>query len=146
MESFCKNCGAAISSDDKFCESCGAKNPDYNGGNEVSSNTATVNTVESTNNQYTAQNFNNNTQTTGKKTSGLAIGSLVCSLVGLLVAGMALGIVAICLSIAAKNRMKTYPNEGGKGMATAGLVIGIIDVAFALLWTVIRVSSLSSIF
>ena len=35
MESFCKNCGAAISSDDKFCESCGAKNPDYNGGNEV---------------------------------------------------------------------------------------------------------------
>lgn len=143
MEGFCKKCGAAIGPDDKFCQSCGEKNPEYKGSSVDNTNTSNANTVSSANNQYTTQSINDNYNAQpAKKTNGLAIASLVCSLVGLIVAGMIMGILAICLSIAAKNKMKVYTNEGGKGMATAGLVIGIIDVAFTVLWTVINVSTL----
>jgi hypothetical protein len=59
--------------------------------------------------------------------NGMAIASLVCSLVGLLIAGFILGPLAIifgALGIGKANKM----GGKGKGMAIAGLIIGCVDV------------------
>lgn len=53
---------------------------------------------------------------------GLAIASMVLGIVGLIVFGLPCGILAIIFSIVSKKKAKS-------GMATAGLVLGIIDIA-----------------
>ena len=62
---------------------------------------------------------------------GLATASMVLGLVGLLVAALPCGILAIIFSVVSKKKIKS-------GMATAGLVLGIIDLVgwalFMLLW------------
>lgn len=64
-----------------------------------------------------------------KKFNGYAIASLVCSLIGLLIFGMPLGLAAIVTGI---NGIKEFDNETQKykWIAVIGLVIGIIDVIF----------------
>lgn len=49
---------------------------------------------------------------------------MVCGIVGLLLFGIILGPIAIALGAWAKSD----PSQGGSGMATAGIVLGIIDV------------------
>lgn len=71
------------------------------------------------------------------KTSGKAIASFVLSLVGILVAGLICGIIGVCLSVAATNEMKSNPFIKGKGLATAGLVISIIDIIIMVLYFMI---------
>lgn len=137
MERFCMHCGTKLSEGEKFCPNCGASTEDV----EVAQN----NNIQNSNVQTNTVNNNVQSNTTAEqpaKTNGMAIASLVCSLVGLLIAGIWLGILAICFSIAAKKRMKVFTNEKGNGLATAGLVIGIIDVAFAFLGTIINVMTL----
>jgi hypothetical protein len=65
--------------------------------------------------------------------TGLAVAGLICGLAGLLFLPIILGPLAIIfggigLSNAAKN-----PIGHGKSMATAALVLGIIDVCFVVL-------------
>ena len=50
-----------------------------------------------------------------------------------IVAGIILGIVSISLGAAALNHMKTFPEEKGKGLAIAAIVIGIIDIVGAII-------------
>ena len=124
MGKFCKYCGSELNDETKFCPKCGAKIEEI---------------IE--NNDQT--NENKRDDVTGEtKTNPAAVASLVCSLVGLIIAGLPLGIVAICLSVAAKKHIKVFPNEKGSGMATAGLVIGIIDVVFTSIWTIIKTANL----
>ena len=124
MGRFCKYCGSELNDGTKFCPKCGAK----------------IEEIIENNNQT---NENKRDDVTGEtKTNPAAVASLVCSLVGLIIAGLPLGIVAICLSVAAKKHIKVFPNEKGSGMATAGLVIGIIDVVFTSIWTIIRTANL----
>ena len=78
------------------------------------------------------------------ESKGLSIASMVLGIVSLVM--LCIYYVSIPCAILAIIFAMVGRKKGGKGMATAGLVIGIIDVAFALLWTVIRVSSLSSIY
>lgn len=124
MSKICNHCGTMLNDDEKFCANCGAKVEEVN---PVVNNTTTV--------------VNNNTQTTqtnptgaaqGQKTNGMAIAAMVCGIVGLIILPIWLGITALCLAIAAKNRLKVFPQEKGKGMATAGLVLGIIDIAWGI--------------
>jgi hypothetical protein len=62
-------------------------------------------------------------------TNGMAIASLVCSLVGLLTCiGAPIGIV---LGHVAKGQIKTSGEEGD-GLATAGLIVGYIAVVLYL--------------
>jgi uncharacterized Tic20 family protein len=56
---------------------------------------------------------------------GRAVASLVTGIIGLLIFGIILGPIAIWLGVSAKND----PAQGGEGMARAGIVLGIIDVA-----------------
>ncbi len=66
-------------------------------------------------------------------TNKKAIWSLVTGILGLLCCGLA-GIAAIILGQSAKKEIATS-GEGGSGLATAGVVIGVI----ALVWMVISI-------
>jgi len=63
-----------------------------------------------------------------KKVNGLAVAGFVISLVGLFCAGIICGIISVVLSAVALKQIPAK-NQGGKGLAVAGLVIGIIDLA-----------------
>ena len=57
-----------------------------------------------------------------------AVASLVCGIIGLFLFGVILGIIAISMSMKAKRAIAADPMYGGGGLATAGLVLGIIDL------------------
>ncbi len=60
-------------------------------------------------------------------TAGKATGALVCGIVGLLLCGVILGPVAIYLGMTAKREIQESGGRlKGSGMATAGIVLGII--------------------
>lgn len=89
------------------------------------------------------------------KTSGMAIGSLVCGILGILtgwipvvgVSGWALAIVAIALGIAAVGQINRSPAHfAGKGMAVTGIVLGSVTIGFAILFLTILATILQSIF
>lgn len=60
-----------------------------------------------------------------KSGGGFAIASLVCSLVGLLFYGIIMGIISIIFGVIGLESKRS-------GLATAGLIIGIIDVVVVL--------------
>jgi len=67
-------------------------------------------------------------------TSSSAIWALVCGIAGFFLCGLILGIAAINLGNKAKKEIQASNGQiGGNGMATAGIVLGVIDlVAWAL--------------
>ncbi len=74
-------------------------------------------------------------QAAGPKTNGMAIGSLICGIVGLLLCGILLGPVAIGLGFAARKRIaESGGYEQGQGMATAGIIMGFVGVAIFVLF------------
>jgi hypothetical protein len=73
------------------------------------------------------------------RTNGAAIGALVCALVG--AGSFGLGSVAsIVLGHTARKQIRERGDQGG-GMATAGLVIGYLGLAFWILFWVLGASS-----
>jgi hypothetical protein len=58
--------------------------------------------------------------------SGKAIASLVLGIVGLIVFGVIMGALAIIFGVMALSDIKRDPGLGGRGMAQAGLITGII--------------------
>lgn len=64
-------------------------------------------------------------------TNGMAVTSLVCGIVGVVLCPFVPSILAVVFSVVAKNQIRDSSGaQGGAGMATAGLVLGIIGVAF----------------
>ena len=62
-------------------------------------------------------------------TDGKATGALVCGIVGLLLCGVVLGPVAIYLGTKAKKEIRSSDGRlKGEGLATAGIVMGVIAV------------------
>ena len=128
MSRTCKYCGNVLADGDNFCQKCGAVADavqDNNPGMAAQAN-------QTSNNNFNNQQQVNNSEYQGK-TSGTAVGGFVCGIVGLFIAGIILGIVAISLGAAAKNHMKTFPGEKGNGLATAAIVLGIIDIVGAII-------------
>lgn len=70
---------------------------------------------------------------------GMSIASMVLGIVGLIVFALPCGILAIIFAILGKKK-------GGKGFATAGLVLGIIDAAFGLFAIISAVLMVGSLF
>jgi len=69
-----------------------------------------------------------------RRTSGLAIASLVCGILSLVLfwapwLGFILGIIAIVFGGVALRQTGREPNIEGRGMAIAGLVCGIVGIA-----------------
>jgi len=70
-----------------------------------------------------------------KRTSGMAIASLVIGIIGILIFGIILGPIAIILGALAKNEISKRPQElQGSGQATAGIVCGIIAI---VVWVIV---------
>ena len=70
-------------------------------------------------------------------TSGKAIASLVCGIIGILIFGIILGPLAICLGVSAKNDIKARPGElGGTCQADAGIICGAVAL---VIWVIVVV-------
>lgn len=116
---FCRDCGGTLSRNALACPHCGAAGvagPD----------------IESVLHESTTP-VQGQARLTGKQEyGGLALAGFICSLVGVFLFGLILGIVGLVLSSVALSGMKRVGNHNGKGFATAGLVIGIVDVGLWL--------------
>lgn len=141
MSNFCMHCGTMLSEDEKFCPNCGAK---VEAKQEVKSEAVEPSTIID-NNQANQNNLNNNVNQAAatQKTNGLAIASMVCGIVGVFIANLWLGIIALSLGIVAKNKLKIFPEQKGKGMATAGIVLGIVDLGLAVLGFIIAIATIN---
>lgn len=71
-----------------------------------------------------------------QKTNGLAIAALVTGIVGLSIFGIVFGHVAL-------SQIKTR-NEGGKGLAITGLVLGYVGSAGYLFWFLVLMGAAAS--
>ena len=76
------------------------------------------------------------TSTAVVKTEPLAIWSLVLSLLGLFCCGFVLGIGGVVCGHLALSKLQREPHLQGKGLATAGLIIGYIAIVFWLMYVV----------
>jgi hypothetical protein len=67
--------------------------------------------------------------------------SLVFGIIGLIPLGIGIifGPIAIVLSLGAKSRIQENPGLGGRRRATAGLVLGIVAIVFAILGLLLRI-------
>jgi len=63
---------------------------------------------------------------------------MVLGIIGVVVAGMVLGIIAIVLAAKARRFIAADPQRyGGKEMATAGMVLGIVGLCIWGIWFII---------
>lgn len=115
MNNFCPNCGKENKTNSNFCPNCGTAM------NDSAISTPNVSATE--------------------KTNGLALAGFITALVSLLINFWGIvGIVATILS--GVGLSKTGPGkEKGRGMAIAGLIIGI----FSILYGVIQLIALAEL-
>lgn len=131
MEKYCLHCGAKIGEGEKFCQNCGASVEEVK--DEVVSNAQE--NIQNT----TVDNMQNNINNGPAKTNGMAIASFVCSLVGIILFGFIMGILAISLGVSARKRIEVFNNnEKGKGLALAGIIIGIVDIVFTAIGLILK--------
>jgi hypothetical protein len=76
-----------------------------------------------------------------KITAPGATAALVCGIIGLFFCGVILGIVAIVKGNEAKRSIASDPTYGGGGMATAGIVLGILDLIGWAIFLLVRLSA-----
>ena len=77
---------------------------------------------------------------------GFAITSMILGILALIscYCGPIFGIAAIIFAVVANNGMKTSGNLNGKGMATAGLVMGIIGTVLGIIWAILAAIGMST--
>lgn len=66
-------------------------------------------------------------------TNGLAIGALVASIVGICSCGIG-SLVGIVLGVLALNQLKENPYQEGRGMAQAGIWVGVGGIVLTILY------------
>jgi hypothetical protein len=76
------------------------------------------------------------TSAAAMKTEPLAIWSFVLSLLGLVCCGFILGIPGVICGHLALSKLQKEPQLQGKGLATAGLIIGYVAIAFWVIYIV----------
>jgi hypothetical protein len=69
-----------------------------------------------------------------------AVSSMVWGLVGLMLCGIVVGPLAISKANAATRAMASDPTLGGDGYATAGKVLGVIDIIVFVLFAISKIS------
>jgi len=75
-----------------------------------------------------------------QETAPGAVASMVCGIIGIFCCGIVLGIIAIVLGNGAHKRIRQRPDlYGGGGMATAGVVLGIIGFILHIIVAIVRV-------
>lgn len=79
---------------------------------------------------------------TGGQDQTLAIVSLVCGILSLCACGILTGIPALITGYMARNNVDSNPAQyGGRGMATAGMILGGISVVFTVLYLIFVIIS-----
>lgn len=144
MNKFCTNCGTKLNEGDMFCANCGTavnQNSAQNQGDVQNQ----VNAQQTQNNYNQQTYYNNGAQAGQQKTNGLAIAGFVCSLVGLFVFPLILGILGVCFGGVGKKRIEAF-NEKGNGFATASIIIGILDIIWWIICLVIVGSAVNTFF
>ncbi len=126
----CKNCGAQINDNEKFCSSCGQKIEEASFGTSEQSN-------EQSNTDAGAMNYNQNIyyQPQNQPTSGMAVASLVLGIVGIFISWFTLLVPSILGIIFGAVAIKqcSEKNLNGRGMAIGGLVCSLIIVVIAVI-------------
>lgn len=125
---YCTNCGAAIASG-AFCTTCGTP---ASGEAADATPQASAQASPSTSNQT----FNSARQPVAS-TNTLAIIALVTSLLGVHLAGIICGHIAL-------SQIKTT-GESGRGLALAGLIIGYVGVVVVVLFVAFWIAAIASI-
>ena len=115
---FCSNCGKENPDNAKFCASCGTP---FTG-------TPNPQNAPPPQPQYTAQ------PVAAQHTSGMAIASLILSIVGFSLFGIIFG--GIALGQIGKN-----PNLSGKGLAIAGIILSVIGLLLTIVFVIISLVS-----
>ena len=68
-----------------------------------------------------------------QRTDGRAVASLVLGILGFVVLPVVPSVIAIWLGVSAKRRISSDPRLTGEGLATAGIILGVVElVLFAL--------------
>ena len=121
----CPRCGAQNTDDSIFCKQCGERlgNSQPYGGQQGYQPLYGQPNQQSYQHPYYEQQY--------RAADSAATGAMVCGIIGLFVAGLILGIVALVQG----NKAKKMGYVGGK--ATAGIVLGIIDIAA---WAIILIA------
>ena len=88
-----------------------------------------------------AEVVTNNETVQEKKVNSYALASFICSLVGLLVCGLPLGIAAVITGgyayvskVLLEDSRYKEEKENGKWMAVTGLALGIIDIVCVIIY------------
>lgn len=85
------------------------------------------------------ENTSGATKNMNSDNTGMSVASLVLGIVGLIVFAIPCGILAIIFAVLAKKK-------GKNAMATAGLVLGIIDAAVGILYLIVTMMEAGSLF
>jgi len=141
---YCPNCGNIIDADSLVCSYCGyhfGNVPNglvqYSNGFQQVPQSTPVSYINIVNQQAPVQ----------PKTSGLAVASLVCSLVGLFFIPWILSVLGIIFGGVGLAQCNNNPEmTKGKGCAIAGLVIGIIEIVWEIYALLFVASAVRSIF
>ena len=126
---FCSNCGKQNLDNAKFCASCGTPFTDTSGPRyappplQPQYAPPLQYVAPPPQPQYTAQ------PAAAQHTSGMAIASLILSLIGLSLFGIIFGGISL-------RQIRKNPNLSGKGLAIAGLIIGIIGIVAEIIWII----------
>ena len=72
--------------------------------------------------------------------------SMICGIIGLFCFGIVLGPIALIMGLGAKSKIKQSPEKyTGDGMATAGIVLGIIGIAGGIINIIFVIPMLSKL-
>lgn len=71
-------------------------------------------------------------------TNGMAVAALVCGILGIFVLAMVFGYIG------RRQIDESYGRYGGRGMATAGIVLGWIGLVIFVLWVVVIIAVLAA--
>lgn len=81
----------------------------------------------------------------GLAIAGLIIGIFAVILGFTIVGGTVLGVLALIFGFLGKKKATTNPSVGGRGMAIAGIVLGFIGIATAILVIVLFVTLFATV-
>ena len=108
-QSFCSSCGARLDPAQQYCGTCGTPV-----GGPVPGSLASV-------------------PPAARQTSSKAVVSLVLSIAGILVFPVVCSVLAIILGRQAQREIRADPRLSGDGIASAGVVLGVVGLCFVVL-------------
>ena len=120
---YCRRCGAENPDNAKFCAECGERLDVAQSPNQYSNNSQSQYPYPpQPQPQYVPPYYQNNMYLQEAAANSAATSAMVCGIIGLFIAPPIFGIIALAES----NKAKKLGYTGGK--ATAGLVLGMIEV------------------